>query len=123
MLDIGAINASSKITPPKTKYDLMLYIQMEFCSQRTLREHLDPPPPLAEAAGAPEVVIERDLDETLFFMMQISSALHYIHSRKLIHRDLKPGNIFKVTAALSLAPCPPESGCSLPFLRAHCRAG
>ena len=104
-LDMGIVNA------PKKTYDLMLYIQMEFCSQRTLREHLDPPaspaPETLAGAGAaqeastPEVP-ERDLNETLLFMTQISSALNYIHSRKLIHRDLKPGNIFKVPARQQL---------------------
>ena len=122
-LDMGAINASPKVTAPKTKYDLMLYIQMEFCSQRTLREHLDPPSVLADAAGAPEVIVERDLDETLFFMTQISSALDYIHSRKLIHRDLKPGNIFKVTAAFDACLCFPESVAHCCICLLTCHAG
>lgn len=32
--------------------------------------------------------------ETKFFMHQILSAVQYMHSHRIIHRDLKMGNIF-----------------------------
>ena len=32
--------------------------------------------------------------EIKFFMLQIVSAMQYMHSNRVIHRDLKMGNIF-----------------------------
>ena len=34
------------------------------------------------------------MKEVRFFMRQIVSSLEYMHSNRVIHRDLKMGNIF-----------------------------
>ena len=60
----------------------ILYIQMEWCST-TLRKVID------ESK-------EKPLDENEIWRLvrQILEGLVYIHSQKIIHRDMKPGNIF-----------------------------
>ena len=56
-----------------------LYIQMEFCPNQTLREVIDD--------GV-------STEEAWRLFRQILEGLAYIHKQGMIHRDLKPGNIF-----------------------------
>lgn len=56
-----------------------LYIQMEYCPNQTLREVIDD-------GISPE--------EAWRLFRQILEGLAYIHKQDMIHRDLKPGNIF-----------------------------
>ena len=58
-----------------------LFIQMEFCSNRTLKD---------EIYG--DTGLTTDRAWALF--REILEGLNYIHGKKTIHRDLKPGNIF-----------------------------
>ena len=57
-----------------------LYIQMEFCEEKTLKEAIE------------NKILSTD--EKWKLITQILEAMRFIHSQKLIHRDLKPGNIF-----------------------------
>lgn len=61
--------------------DGMAFIAMKLFSGHTLQDRL-------QQAGAIE------LDELLDVLRPVASALDYAHSRGVIHRDIKPGNIF-----------------------------
>ena len=56
------------------------YIQMEYCRGKNLKDMID----------------SRSLnnEQNWKLIRQILEAVRYIHEKKLIHRDLKPGNIF-----------------------------
>jgi serine/threonine protein kinase len=59
--------------------DGMPYFALEYIEGRSLIEH-------AEATGA-------DLDVRLGLLVRAAEALAYAHRRKVLHRDIKPGNI------------------------------
>lgn len=61
--------------------DINVYILLEICPNQSLMELLKTRKLISE----PEV---------RFFMVQIVGAIKYLHSRRVIHRDLKLGNIF-----------------------------
>lgn len=61
--------------------DINVYILLEICPNGSLMELLKARKSLTE----PEV---------RYFMVQIIGAIKYLHSRRVIHRDLKLGNIF-----------------------------
>uniref|UniRef100_A0A914V728 Protein kinase domain-containing protein n=1 Tax=Plectus sambesii TaxID=2011161 RepID=A0A914V728_9BILA len=60
----------------------VLYIQMEFCERSTLRRTID----------AQELTSSSRRVWRLF--REMLEGLKYIHSRGMIHRDIKPVNIF-----------------------------
>jgi serine/threonine protein kinase len=64
----------------KTVYNL--YIQMQFCKDESLDKYL----------LNPNIVFEES--HCFYLFSQILSGVKYIHSKNLIHHDLKPGNIF-----------------------------
>lgn len=61
--------------------DVNVYILLEICPNQSLMELLKTRKRVSEA-------------EVRFFMVQIIGAVKYLHSRRVIHRDLKLGNIF-----------------------------
>lgn len=61
--------------------DLNVYILLEICPNQSLMELLKTRKRITES-------------EVRFFMVQIVGAIKYLHSKRVIHRDLKLGNIF-----------------------------
>ncbi|ODQ82247.1 hypothetical protein BABINDRAFT_158882 [Babjeviella inositovora NRRL Y-12698] len=61
--------------------DVNVYILLEICPHQSLMELLKTRKVLTEP-------------ETRFFMTQVVGAIKYLHGRRVIHRDLKLGNIF-----------------------------
>ncbi|OWZ19735.1 PEK/GCN2 protein kinase [Phytophthora megakarya] len=68
--------------PEKKRKFEKLYIQMEYCEGNALREVID--------KGA----LWKDPDKIWTMFRQILEALVYIHRQGIIHRDIKPPNIF-----------------------------
>ena len=68
--------------PFDPNYKKTLFIQMEFCAELTLRHLLDSDKPMPP------------LKEKINLILQILDALIFIHEQDMIHRDMKPSNIF-----------------------------
>ncbi|XP_030256149.1 eukaryotic translation initiation factor 2-alpha kinase 1 isoform X1 [Sparus aurata] len=81
--------------PPKeVQFHLMLYIQMQLC-ERSLKDWI------SDRNNKPKEELNStcpygcvDTDHTLSLLRRILEGVEYIHSRGIMHRDLKPRNIF-----------------------------
>ena len=63
------------------------FIVMERVHGRTLENHIR----MADPSETGVLQFDRN---SLFIAIQIADALQYIHKKKLIHRDVKPANVF-----------------------------
>ncbi|RHZ34759.1 hypothetical protein DYB31_006291 [Aphanomyces astaci] len=67
---------------PKKTTNEKLFIQMEYCGGNTLRDVID------------QLSLWKSEDKVWTLFRQILEAIAYIHSEGVIHRDIKPPNIF-----------------------------
>ncbi|KFB49982.1 eukaryotic translation initiation factor 2-alpha kinase [Anopheles sinensis] len=74
--------ANGKPTPTSAPPEVLyMYIQMEFCEKSTLRTAID-------------ADLYQDVDRVWRLFREIVEGLSHIHQQGMIHRDLKPVNIF-----------------------------
>lgn len=83
-------------TKPSTEvqFHLMLYIQMQLC-ERSLKDWIserNAKPKEEQTSRCPYGCV--DPEHTLSLLKTILEGVEYIHSRGIMHRDLKPRNIF-----------------------------
>ncbi|XP_019938816.2 eukaryotic translation initiation factor 2-alpha kinase 1 isoform X4 [Paralichthys olivaceus] len=81
-------------TSTEVQFHLMLYIQMQLC-ERSLRDWIserNEKPKEEQTSKCPYGCV--DTEHTLSLLRNILEGVEYIHSRGIMHRDLKPRNIF-----------------------------
>ncbi|XP_040922854.1 eukaryotic translation initiation factor 2-alpha kinase 1 isoform X2 [Toxotes jaculatrix] len=78
----------------EVQFHLMLYIQMQLC-ERSLKDWIserNTKPKEEQSSRCPYGCV--DTEHTLSLLRNILEGVEYIHSRGIMHRDLKPRNIF-----------------------------
>nr|BAM36387.1 heme-regulated initiation factor 2 alpha kinase [Oplegnathus fasciatus] len=78
----------------EVQFHLMLYIQMQLC-ERSLKDWIsdrNTKPKEEQTSRCPYGCV--DTEHTLGLLRRILEGVEYIHSRGIMHRDLKPRNIF-----------------------------
>ncbi|XP_041671281.1 eukaryotic translation initiation factor 2-alpha kinase 1 isoform X2 [Cheilinus undulatus] len=78
----------------EVQFQLMLYIQMQLC-ERSLKDWISDrnnKPTDEHTSRSPYGCV--DAEHTLSLLRRILEGVEYIHSRGIMHRDLKPRNIF-----------------------------
>ncbi|XP_059180368.1 eukaryotic translation initiation factor 2-alpha kinase 1 isoform X2 [Centropristis striata] len=88
--------ADKQTTKPskEVQFHLMLYIQMQLC-ERSLKDWIserNSKPREEQTSRCPYAGV--DTEHTLSMLRKILEGVEYIHSRGIMHRDLKPRNIF-----------------------------
>ncbi|XP_044034897.1 eukaryotic translation initiation factor 2-alpha kinase 1 isoform X2 [Siniperca chuatsi] len=88
--------ADKRTTKPSKEvhFHLMLYIQMQLC-ERSLKDWIsdrNTKPKEEQTSRCPYGCV--DTEHTLSLLRKILEGVEYIHSRGIMHRDLKPRNIF-----------------------------
>jgi serine/threonine protein kinase len=80
------------LSEPPISQRYILYIQMQFCSQKTLADFLSNEKARKGPSGS--CIGNVDIPYALSLFLQTCQGVKHVHSQGLIHRDLKPNNIF-----------------------------
>ena len=85
-------NKDGSCFPEKdNSYPVNPFIVMEQIQGRTLEHHIEKRAKVTDSANNPHFNIT---PQSLFIAYSIINALHHIHKRKIVHRDVKPANIY-----------------------------
>ena len=71
-----------------------LNIIMEYCDGGNLDEFLETQKQLNKGKSKPLYMPQ---DKIMFYFTQVALGLKHMHDRKLLHRDIKPDNIFRTS--------------------------
>ncbi|KAA0725312.1 Eukaryotic translation initiation factor 2-alpha kinase 1 [Triplophysa tibetana] len=93
-IDVESPELSEKQTN-EVQFHLMLYIQMQLC-ERSLKDWIQDQNlrTMEELPVSKDACESVDCEQGLNILKKILEGVEYIHSRGIMHRDLKPRNIF-----------------------------
>uniref|UniRef100_A0A4W5PXB1 non-specific serine/threonine protein kinase n=2 Tax=Hucho hucho TaxID=62062 RepID=A0A4W5PXB1_9TELE len=89
-IDVGSEEWDTKCSTKEVQFQLMLYIQMQLC-ERSLKDWISE---RTNEHTSQNPYGSVDTKQTLSILHKILEGVEYIHSRGIMHRDLKPRNIF-----------------------------
>lgn len=72
----------------RTADEAQTWLILEYCDGTTLLDALAPEGPLG-----PHVTGHRRLAQVLTLLLDVAAGMSYLHSRNVLHGDLKPGNV------------------------------
>ncbi|XP_059892980.1 eukaryotic translation initiation factor 2-alpha kinase 1 isoform X3 [Gadus macrocephalus] len=93
-VDPAGQQPDDKIWLKEVQFHLMLYIQMQLC-ERSLKDWIserNSRPSEELSSKCPYALV--DVEHTLCLLRKTLEGVEYIHSKGMMHRDLKPPNIF-----------------------------
>ncbi|XP_063076670.1 eukaryotic translation initiation factor 2-alpha kinase 1 isoform X2 [Engraulis encrasicolus] len=96
-LDVDSSQPWAERQPREVQFHLMLYIQMQLC-ESSLKDWIQErnSQPKEELAHGSDLHTgsSKDTEQLFCIFRKILEGVQYIHSRGIMHRDLKPRNIF-----------------------------